>query len=264
MKNVRVPLFGNPGKSATIDAEATNGATVGTNLFNADGSLVTASQLSGGSSSPPTSIDLGTSDDLDEGSFNLYFTAKRAQDAVGSILTDTATIDFSYDDVAHTITADLKDLASSVSGSLVGITRDSKGRVSGTKPVNAGDGIAITDSGTAIAISLVGLPIYIVSQDGDQVTDQSGDPIISSQSTSLPVDWTDVQNKPTTVAGYGITDAQIIGDPVKNPEFLLASLPDPLVNKGCTIMVIDMTEGYRPAWSDGTNWRRFSDNTIAS
>ncbi|NII54413.1 hypothetical protein [Luteibacter sp. SG786] len=97
MKNVKVPLFGNPGKSATIDAEATNGATVGKNLFNADGSLVTTAQLSGGASTTSSGSDLGTSDDLDEGSYNLYFTARRAQDAVGSILVDSVDVDFSYD-----------------------------------------------------------------------------------------------------------------------------------------------------------------------
>jgi hypothetical protein len=44
-------------------------------------------------------------DDINEGVTNLYFTDERAQDAVGSILTDSATIDFTYDDGAGTITA---------------------------------------------------------------------------------------------------------------------------------------------------------------
>lgn len=46
--------------------------------------------------------------DLSEGT-NLYFTDERAQDAVGGILTDTATIDFTYNDAGNQITADLKD-----------------------------------------------------------------------------------------------------------------------------------------------------------
>lgn len=45
---------------------------------------------------------------LSEGS-NLYFTDERAEDAVGGILTDTATIDFTYNDAGNTITADVKD-----------------------------------------------------------------------------------------------------------------------------------------------------------
>lgn len=37
------------------------------------------------------------------------FTDEKAQDAVGTILTDTATIDFTYNDAGNTITADVKD-----------------------------------------------------------------------------------------------------------------------------------------------------------
>lgn len=47
-------------------------------------------------------------DDVAEGS-NLYFTNERAQDAVGSILTDSASIDLAYDDAVGTITAALID-----------------------------------------------------------------------------------------------------------------------------------------------------------
>lgn len=48
-----------------------------------------------------------TTDDLAEGASNLYFTAERAQDAVGSILVNTVTIEFTYDDVGGTIEANL-------------------------------------------------------------------------------------------------------------------------------------------------------------
>lgn len=94
MKTVRVPLHGNVAKSVTLDADATNGAVVGTNLWNPDGSLVTLADLAGGSAGGDLSID--TSDDLDEGGYHFYFTDRRAQDAVGSILVDTADVDFSY------------------------------------------------------------------------------------------------------------------------------------------------------------------------
>lgn len=46
-------------------------------------------------------------DDLPEGVTNLYFTDERAQDAVGTILTDSSRIDFTYNDGANTITADV-------------------------------------------------------------------------------------------------------------------------------------------------------------
>ena len=49
-----------------------------------------------------------TTTDIAEGT-NLYFTNERAQDAVGTILTDTATIDFTYNDAGNQITADVKD-----------------------------------------------------------------------------------------------------------------------------------------------------------
>ncbi len=47
-----------------------------------------------------------TTTDITEGT-RLYFTNERAQDAVGAALTDTATIDLTYNDGANTITADV-------------------------------------------------------------------------------------------------------------------------------------------------------------
>lgn len=49
------------------------------------------------------------SDDLAEGIANLYFSDERAQDAVGTVLVDTATIDFTYDDAIPSISAIVKD-----------------------------------------------------------------------------------------------------------------------------------------------------------
>lgn len=56
--------------------------------------------------SPPN-----TTDDLPEGATNLYFTDERAQDAVGLILADTATIDLTYADGVPSVSADLKLLS---------------------------------------------------------------------------------------------------------------------------------------------------------
>lgn len=53
-----------------------------------------------------TGVVVLTTTDINEGT-NLYFTDERAQDAVGNILTDTATVDFTYDDGANTISADV-------------------------------------------------------------------------------------------------------------------------------------------------------------
>jgi hypothetical protein len=51
-----------------------------------------------------------TTDGLTEGSTNKYFTDERAEDAIGAILTDTATVDLTYNDngaSAGTISADV-------------------------------------------------------------------------------------------------------------------------------------------------------------
>lgn len=47
-------------------------------------------------------------DDIAEGA-NLYFTDERAQDAVGTILVDSATVDFTYNDGTPSITASVKN-----------------------------------------------------------------------------------------------------------------------------------------------------------
>lgn len=46
-----------------------------------------------------------TTDDLEEGTTNLYFTEERAQDSVGSILTSSSDVELSYDDSTPSITA---------------------------------------------------------------------------------------------------------------------------------------------------------------
>lgn len=52
----------------------------------------------------------GTSDDVPEGVANLWFTNERAQDAVGSILADSSTVRFTYDDAANQISAEAPQL----------------------------------------------------------------------------------------------------------------------------------------------------------
>lgn len=64
-----------------------------------------------------TGIVVLDTDDIAEGS-NLYFTNERAQDAVGTILTDSGRVDFTYNDAGNTITADL--VAGSVTDTYIG------------------------------------------------------------------------------------------------------------------------------------------------
>jgi hypothetical protein len=46
-------------------------------------------------------------DDIAEGSTNLYYTDERAQDAIGSILTNTSTLSFTYNDATPTLSANV-------------------------------------------------------------------------------------------------------------------------------------------------------------
>lgn len=52
-----------------------------------------------------TGVVVLDTDDISEGSTNLYFSDERAQDAVGTILADSSSIDFTYNDGTPSITA---------------------------------------------------------------------------------------------------------------------------------------------------------------
>ena len=52
--------------------------------------------------------------------------------------------------------------------------------------------------------------------------------------------------------------------PLVFPSYTLATLPAAASFTRAQIWVSDMTGGAQFAYSDGTNWRRVSDNTIAS
>lgn len=57
----------------------------------------------------PGGSGIADTDDLIEGVLNLYFTDERAQDAIGTILVDSSTIDFTYSDATPSITASVID-----------------------------------------------------------------------------------------------------------------------------------------------------------
>ncbi|TPG08328.1 hypothetical protein EAH88_11905 [Rhodanobacter glycinis] len=275
MAKVRVPIHRtSPTQSVLIDPAATVGAQVGVNLLDPDGKLVPwpiVAPATGGSS-------LNTTDDLDEGQWNLWFTDIRAQDAVGGILVDTATIDFTYT-AGTSITADLKDLADSGTGAaLVKLTRDAKGRLSGTSSATTTDltegvnlyftdaradaritlqkaqplGLATLDAGgkldagqlPALAITETfvvntqAAMLALAAEEGDVAvrTDLSQSFILTTAPASTLANWQElltpaspvtsifgrvgsvtaatgdytfaqIGSTPTTLAGYGITDA---------------------------------------------------------
>jgi len=139
MARVRVPIHRtSPTQSVLIDPAATVGAQIGVNLLLPDGSAAKMSDF-GARPGGDSSASIDTSDDIDEGAYHFWFTDRRAQDAAGSILANSTTISLAY--VAGTsITATLNDLADSGTGAaLVKITRDAKGRISGTSAATTTD-----------------------------------------------------------------------------------------------------------------------------
>lgn len=135
-----VQLFRNESKSVRVDTTATNGAVIGTNLWDASGNLITQAQwnaLSSPSSTGSSSFS-GTTDDVDEGQYNLYFTDRRAQDAVGAILENTSNITLTYVD-GTSIKADLTEPGNSGVGTLQAITIDVYGRITGHRAPTTDD-----------------------------------------------------------------------------------------------------------------------------
>jgi len=100
--------------------------------------------------SPPA-----TTDALTEGATNKYFTDERAQDAVAAALTDTATIDITYNDVANTITADLKTVSIDDSHiqSSAAITLSKLATVTVSRAL-VSSGAGVIDASTVTAIEL--------------------------------------------------------------------------------------------------------------
>jgi hypothetical protein len=323
------------------DIDATFGAQIGVNLFLPNGKLASLSDF--GSSAGGT-VSASVTDEVDEGQYNLYFTAKRAQDAVGGILTDTATIDFTYNQTSHVITADLKTLTDAGGGALIKIARDQYGRVSGTSAATTddlsegshnryfsntlvngalvqGQGISVTltsDGRTSISLanaeggndltdwsgskltewngeqltdwslapstvdSFAGRIGDVVPTAGDYTTDQVTE---TSTPTNLWFTPTRVRNVVLTglslITNAAITSAdsllmalgklqaqitarQVIGSPVKMPNYTLATLPAASSNQDALVVCTDTSNGRRVVWSDGTNWLRLDTNTVAS
>lgn len=110
---------------------------------------------------------------------NLYFTDERAQDAVGTILTDTATIDFTYTDATPTITADLKNTTVSAgtygSSTQVGtFTVDAQGRLTAASNVAISGFVSSTLTNTHIFVGNAGNVATDVALSGDATLANTG------------------------------------------------------------------------------------------
>jgi hypothetical protein len=104
---------GSDTKQVKVSANDTTEGYLEDKIVGSSGKIVVATLNDAGNEDLQISIGadvfdktVDDSSDITEGS-NLFFTDERAQDAVGTILTDSATIDLTYNDGSNTISADL-------------------------------------------------------------------------------------------------------------------------------------------------------------
>lgn len=161
-----------------------------------------------------------SSDDITEGTTNLYQNPENIQDEVNNLLVAGTNITLTYNDVANSLTIDstgggggataLEDLSN------VSSTSPSTGQVlkwAGTEWAPAADATGGGGSGIALTDLSVGTE-GTASGDGDvSYNNVTGvftytPPDTSSFLTSVPAQsFASLTGKPTTIAGYGITDA---------------------------------------------------------
>lgn len=148
MAKKRVPLHQNPRGFVDVDPDATNGAQVGVNLLGPDGQILTAAQVinpTTGGSGGPGSIASTIWKLIKEIPLNIQKLAAligagfavRKNDGEWALRTlqEGTGIDIGNPDGdAGNPTIGLEDVPDSGAGSLLAISKDSKGRVAGTRP----------------------------------------------------------------------------------------------------------------------------------
>lgn len=216
-----------------------------------------------------------TTDQLPEGTTNLYFSDERAQDAIALALTDSDTIEFIYDDVANTITANY-----------IGPMGGEATNLLGYKLVDENGDFLVDDEGnflvddnetlywdliedTPTTIDDYGITDVLVRSvvAGTGITVDNTDPenpIVSATPYSLDPDLSSIAALTTT--GYlkrTAPNTWTLSEIPTLPAYTLGTLPS-ATPAWQMIVVTDLTGGAEPCFSDGTDWRRFSDRSVAS
>ena len=157
-------------------------------------------------------------DEITEGSSNLYFTNERVDDRVGALLTAGTGISLSYDDAAGslTITGQQGDITSVVAGD--GLTG---GATSGAATINVVGGDGITANANDIALSS--------TVAGNGLSYSSGVLAVGVDDSSIELDSDAVQ-----VKASGITNAMLAGS-IANDKLAGSIANAKLANSSITI-----------------------------
>ena len=174
-------------------------------------------------------LDDNNSDDLSEGSTNLYFTNARADARVTTVL---ATQD----------TDDIKE------GSTNLYYTDAR--------ANSAIDAKLTGNLTfgEVDASIVSSPIFETVSDYGLITSSTTNTINYGSLTDAVVALVN--------SDYGVVETS--GGPVEFPRYAVLSVPDASAYIGHMIYVTNDTGGPVMAFSDGTNWRRVTDRAVIS
>lgn len=161
-----------------------------------------------------------------------------------------------------TVSVDLAALADAGDGQIRKFDRDIYGRVSGTSSATTDDlsegATNLYFTNTRVSSALAAGPGINLSTDGSGVTTISDASLTLADLTDQTGDNLTSQSLVQLTANSTVGSVQIL------LAFTLSTLPSAMTYQHGMIFVTDLTGGGAPCWSDGTNWRRFSDNSIAS